>query len=143
MRLPKAVAAVVMLVAVVGRALIAGAVVTGQIFGPGSESYAIAVVPLRDMGGDTGGTLGQRFAQVLSRDLDLSGYFRLLDPKTFIENPQASGITAGEIDFVGWATLGAQALVKGGVTTSGDTVTVEVRLFDVPGRHDVPQASRR
>src|SRR5205814_9198229 len=38
---------------------------------------------------------------------------------------------------------GAQALVKGGVTTSGDTVTVEVRLLDVPGRHDVAQASRR
>jgi len=128
---------------VLGRASLAAAVVTGQIFGPGSESFPIAVVPLKDLGGDAGGALGLRFAQVLSHDLDLSGYFRLLDPKTFIENPQTSGITAGEIDFVGWATLGAQALVKGGVTASGDTVTVEVRLFDVPGRHDVPQASRR
>src|SRR5439155_21913078 len=121
----------------------AGAVVTGQIFGPGNESFPIAVVPLKDLGGDASGTLGTRFAQVLSRDLDLSGYFRLLDPKTFIENPQTSGITAGDIDFVGWASLGAQALVKGGVSATGDTVTVEVRLFDVPGRHDVPQPSKR
>jgi len=121
----------------------AAAVVTGQIFGPGSESFAIAVVPLKDQGGDPGGALGARFAQVLSRDLDLSGYFRLIDPKTFIENPQTSGITANEIDFVGWSTLGAQALVKGGISTSGDSVTVEVRLFDVPGRHDVAQASKR
>ena len=134
---------VAVLALALGHASLAAAVVTGQIFGPGSESFPIAIVPLKNLGGDPGGELGARFAQVLSRDLDLSGYFRLLDPKTFIENPQTSGITAGEIDFVGWAALGAQALVKGGVTTSGDTATVEVRLFDVPGRHDVPQASRR
>src|SRR5207247_3909969 len=121
----RGVAAFGVLVLALGRASPAAAVVTGQIFGPGSESFPIAVVPLKNLGGDTGGELGTRFAQVLSRDLDLSGYFRLLDPKTFIENPQTSGVTAGEIDFVGWAALGAQALVKGGVTTSGDTGTVE------------------
>src|SRR5262245_5453827 len=119
------------------------AVVTGAIFGPGSQAFPIAVVPLKDLGGDSGGNLGARFARVLSRDLDLSGYFKLVDPKTFIENPQSSGITAGDIDFVGWAAIGAQALVKGGVTVAGDVATVEVRLFDVRGRHDVPQASRR
>ena len=80
----------------------ARAVVTGQIFGPGSESLPIAVMPLKNLGGDTSGALGARFARVLSHDLDLSGYFRLLDPKTFIEDPQTSGITAGDIDFVGW-----------------------------------------
>jgi TolB protein len=135
--------ALAILIASLGWSAPAGAVVTGQIFGPGSESFPIAVMPLKNLGGDNGGALGARFTQVLSRDLDLSGYFRLLDPKTFIEDPQTSGITAGEIDFVGWASLGAQALVKGGVTLSGDTVTIEVRLFDVPGRHDVPQASKR
>src|SRR5581483_5321786 len=118
-------------------------VVTGEIFGPGSESFAIAVSPPKDLGGDTGGALGARFAAALSRDLDLSGYFKLVDPKTFIENPQTSGITAPEIDFVGWAAIGAQALVKGGISVAGDLVTLEVRLFDVPGRHDVPQVGRR
>src|SRR5262249_12507758 len=48
-----------------------------------------------------------------------------------------------QTDFVGWAAIGAQAVVKGGITVSGETVTVEVRLFDVPGRQDIPQASRR
>jgi len=132
-----------MVMVFLGRVPAANAVVTGAIFGPGSESFPIAVVPLKNAGGDADGSLGARFARVLSRDLDLSGYFRLLDPKTFIEDPQTSGTTAAEIDFVGWATLGAQALVKGTVNAAGDTVTVEVRLFDVPGRHDVPAASRR
>src|SRR5713226_5316754 len=127
-----------MVVVYLGRVRAADAVVTGAIFGPGSESFPIAVVPLKNVGGDADGSLGTRFARVLSRDLDLSGYFRLLDPKTFIEDPQTSGTTAADIDFVGWATIGAQALVKGTVNAAGDAVTVEVRLFDVPGRHDEP-----
>jgi TolB protein len=76
-------------------------------------------------------------------DLDFSGYFRLIDPKTFVEDARTSGITAPEIDFVGWAAIGAQALVKGGVSASGETVTIEVRLFDVPARKDVSQVGKR
>jgi TolB protein len=121
----------------------AAAVVTGTVFGPGSESFPIAVATLKNLGGDGDHQLGARFARALARDLDFSGYFRLIDPKTFIEDPQAAGLTAEDTDFVGWAAIGAQALVKGGITVSGDTVTVEVRLFDVPGRHDVPQVGRR
>jgi len=132
--------AAILLAAVLVRPV--SAVVTGSIFGPGSESFPIAVVPLRDQGGDAGGALGQRFAKALSRDLDLSGYFKLVDPKTFVESGNA-GLTAAETDFVGWAAIGAQALVKGGVTVNGDAVTVEIRLFDVPGRRDIPQVGKR
>jgi TolB protein len=119
------------------------AVVTGAIFGPGSASFAIAVSEPRNLGGDSGNALGARFARVLSRDLELSGYFRIVDPKTFVEDPQTSGIIAPEIDFIGWGAIGAQALVKGGITVSGETVTLEVRLFDVPARQDVPQVGKR
>jgi len=134
---------VLVVVAVLAGAGRARAVVTGAIFGPGSESFAIAVAPPKNVSGDNDGALGARFAAVLSHDLDLSGYFKLVDPKTFVENPQTSGYTAPEIDFVGWAALGAQALVKGGITVSGDAVTLEMRLFDVPARHDVPQVGKR
>jgi TolB protein len=121
----------------------AWAVVTGSIFGPGSASFPIAVSALKNLGGDQNEALGGRFAAVLSRDLDLSGYFRLVDPKTFIEDPQTSGLTAAEIDFVGWAAIGAQAVVKGGITVTGDTVSIEFRLFDVPGRSEVAQVGKR
>jgi len=129
-------------VVLIARAVPAGAVARVSIFGPGSESFPIAVVPLKDQGGDADHALGGRFARVLSHDLDLSGYFRLVDPKTFIENDSA-GLTAETTDFVGWGALGAQALVKGGISVSGDTVTVEARLFDVPGRQEVAGSGRR
>ena len=121
----------------------ADAVVTGQIFGPGSQSFPIAVVPLKNLGGDTDGALGKAFARALSRDLDYSGYFKLVDPRTFIEDPQSSGVTAADIDFVGWSSLGAQELVKGTIAVDGDKVTAEVRLFDVAGRKEVPDVGRR
>jgi TolB protein len=121
----------------------APAVVTGQIFGPGSQSFPIAVSPLKNAGGDTDGALGKQFARVLSRDLDLSGYFKLIDPRTFIEDPQTSGVTPADIDFVGWASIGAQELVKGTVSVEGDRVTIEARLFDVPARRDIPEVGRR
>ena len=121
----------------------AGAVVTGSIFGPGSASFPIAVTTLKNLGGDQNSALGQRFAAALSRDLDLSGYFRVVDPKTFIEDPQQSGLTAAEVDFVGWAAIGAQAVVKGSITVTGDTISVEFRMFDVPGRSEVAQVGKR
>jgi TolB protein len=133
---------VIVLMLALGLAARADAVVTGSIFGPGSESFPIAVLPLKNLGGDDGGAAGQEFARVLTRDLDLSGYFRLIDPKTFVEDPQQAGLTAETTDFVGWAALGASEVVKGGVTVTGGTVRVEVRLFDVPGRKDVPEVGR-
>jgi TolB protein len=115
------------------------AVVTGSIFGPGSETLAVAVVPLERPGGGAD-PLGGEFARVLSRDLDLSGYFRLVDPRTFVEGP---GVAPDAIDWVGWGAIGAQVLVKGTIETAGDTVTLEVRLFDVAARREVPEAGRR
>ncbi len=117
----------------------AAAVVTGKIFGPGSQTLAVAVMPLERPGGEAD-PLGAEFARVLSRDLDLSGYFRVLDPRTFVEG---AGVAPEAIDYVGWAAIGAQELVKGTIETSGDTVTAEVRLFDVAERRDVPEAGRR
>jgi TolB protein len=139
----KPIGIIVVLIALIARAPEAGAVVTGSIYGPGSEAFPIAIMPPKNQGGDAGGALAARFASILSRDLELSGYFRLVDPRTFIEDPQASGISAAEIDFVGWAALGAQALVKGAISDAGETVTLEVRLFDVPGRQEVAQVGRR
>jgi TolB protein len=133
---------VVMMMLALGIAARADAQVTGSIFGAGSESFPIAVLPLKNLGGDNGGTVGQEFSRVLTRDLELSGYFRLIDPKTFVEDPQQAGLTAETTDFVGWAALGASEVVKGGVTASGDGVKVEVHLFDVPGRKDVPEVGR-
>lgn len=108
---------------------VAAAQVRGTIVGPGATSFPIAVSPLKSTSG------AEReagvFADVVAKDLDLSGLFRVIDRGAYIENAQQSGVTAETIDFHDWSTIGAQALVKGTVERDGDGLVVEARLFDV------------
>jgi TolB protein len=77
------------------------------------------------------GKLSEGIADAIVYDLDLSGWFKVLDRAAYIENPQKSGVVLGSFDFKDWSTIGAEGLVKGGFTIQGEEVTVELRLFDV------------
>lgn len=68
--------------------------------------------------------------EVLSNDLDLSGYFNPMDKEAFLEEKDAP-MTAEGIRFKDWSVIGAELLLKGGYTCIGSRVEVVVRLFDV------------
>jgi TolB protein len=110
----------------------AGAQFKGEIVGQGGQKFPIAVSPLKNLGtaGDAA-KLSEGLADTMAYDLDLSGWFKVLDRSAYIEHPQNTGITLGTFDFKNWSTLGAEGLVKGGFSVQGDEVTVELRLFDV------------
>lgn len=108
----------------------AEAQVVGRIVGPGATRLQLAVSPLAEGPGGEG--LGAKFAEVVGRNLTLSGYFQVLDAKAYIEGP--TPIELGEINFTNWSVLGARALIKGNVAVAGDRVEVEARLFDVVQR---------
>ena len=107
----------------------ARAQVRGTIVGPGATSFPIAVSPLK--AGDGTDREGTAFADIVAKDLDLSGLFKVIDRNAYIEDAQRSGVTAETIDFHDWSTIGAQALVKGSVERDGEGLVVEARLFDV------------
>src|SRR6202012_1427423 len=72
---------------------------------------------------------GRGITQVISADLERSGLFRPLDPKSFIQNA-ANMPTPPR--FADWRLINAQALVTGDVTTQPDgRLRVEFRLWDV------------
>ncbi|HEU0155626.1 MAG TPA: Tol-Pal system beta propeller repeat protein TolB [Stellaceae bacterium] len=76
-----------------------------------------------------GDEAGQQIAQVISADLDRSGLFRPLDPRSFIQN-----VAAGDTQprFGDWRQINAQALVTGSAQTQPDgRLRVEFRLWDV------------
>src|SRR5262245_11374612 len=83
----------------------ANAQVRGTIVGPGATAYPIAVSPLKGESADA-----TRFADVVARDLDLSGFFKVIDRAAYIENAQSSGVTSDTINFDNWKTIGALAL---------------------------------
>src|SRR5512143_2956201 len=104
----------------------------GEIVGQGGEEFPLAVSPLKNLNsGSDVGRLSEGIADTMVHDLDLSGWFNVLDRSAYIENPQNSGITLGTFDFKNWSTIGAEGVVKGGFSVQGDEVTVDLRLFDV------------
>jgi TolB protein len=116
----------------------AWAQVQGTIRGPGKSNYPIAVSPLKDLSSNhAGAKLATEFADILGRDLTLSGLFKVIDRSAYIEQPDTAGITAEQTNFDNWSVIGALALVKGSVQLVGDDVTVEARLFDVYQRRQL------
>ncbi len=91
------------------------------------EPLPIAIPTFAGGGGDEA-QVGRDLAQVISADLERSGLFRPLDPRSFIQNVAAG---AGP-RFGDWRQINAQALVTGSVQTQGDgRFRVEFRLWDV------------
>jgi TolB protein len=79
-------------------------------------------------GSGEAGEVGRDITQVISADLDRSGLFRPLDPRSFIQT-----LAAGEGPRFGdWRQINAQALVTGSVQPQNDgRLRVEFRLWDV------------
>ncbi|MGA9521995.1 MAG: Tol-Pal system beta propeller repeat protein TolB [Myxococcaceae bacterium] len=89
------------------------------------------------------------FDDALMFDASAAGIFQVLDRKSYLADP-SEGVTAGTIKFPRWADVGAEALVKTQLTTEGDQLRGELRLFSVStGReelklsHSVPQTQPR
>ena len=79
--------------------------------------------------GDT--AVGQNIAKVIRADLDRSGLFRPLDPKSFIEKITNINVPP---QFGSWRPINAQALVAGQVASQPDgRLRVDFRLWDVFG----------
>ncbi len=73
--------------------------------------------------------VGRDLAQVISTDLERSGLFLPLDPRSFIQNVVD---TSAPPRFGDWRIIKAQALVTGGATVQPDgRLQVEFRLWDV------------
>lgn len=82
---------------------------------------------------------GQEFStsipQVISSDLGSTGLFKVMDPRSFIQD---SVSMQTQIRFNEWKTINAQALVNGTITRTQDGRTrVEFRLFDVFGQQQL------
>jgi TolB protein len=100
--------------------------------------FTAPVTPSEDL------KLGDRSTEILTNDLSLSGFFALIDPKTFTDIPRRGGngpapaIPASSLrsgleanDFRAWANIGAEALIVGEVTYKDRSLTLEARLYDV------------
>ena len=80
------------------------------------------------------------FDEALNYDLAACGLFTLLDRKSFLGEAK-EGITAGSINFPNWTNVGADALVKTQLSSDGETLHGDLRLFTVASGREELKAS--
>jgi TolB protein len=103
-----------------------------DIDSPSFQKFPIAIAdfqPLRSSAEK--GDLSLWFADTLSRDMLITGYFTVIDRKAFLEDTSRAGITGEGTRFADWTAIGAEYLIKGGFLVDGKQLTTEFRLFDV------------
>lgn len=71
------------------------------------------------------GQHGKTITDIITGDLDFTGFFLSIDRGSHIENP------ANPFNPANWKPLGAEAVVKGTVTISKEGITVTASLHDV------------
>jgi len=74
--------------------------------------------------------MAAKLTNVIVNDFDLSGYFSRIDKEAFLAGEDDS-LTAGNIRFKDWSVIGAELLLVGSYTGIGESLEVEIRLYDV------------
>jgi TolB protein len=105
--------------------------ITMEIRGPGSQLSTMAVSGLKSLSGDDDHHISSVFINTLRKDLELSGYFRIIDPHAYVEDPQSSGFELGQFNFADWRSINADFLVKGSIAADGAGIKLTAYLYDV------------
>ena len=90
--------------------------------------YPIAVPQLCLRQGETGAA--KEIPRIIARDLQLSGYFDVLNPEAYIETP-GKCVGPDEMAYTDWSVLGVEGLVRGTVESADNTIKVSMYLHDV------------
>jgi TolB protein len=111
----------------------ASAVVELEISPSAIQRIPIAVPDFKYMSPEQS-QLAREMRDVLSNDLNISGVFRPLDRKGFLEDPQTMGLEASQIKFEDWRRQGAAFLARCSYQVQGNSIRLDGRLFDIAGR---------
>jgi TolB protein len=80
--------------------------------------------------GTTHDDLSETLSKLLGETIAFTGFFKILDRESFLEDPQESGLLQQAIGFKNWTDVGAELLIKGGFSYQDDLLKMELRLFD-------------
>ena len=102
-----------------------------DINAPSIQRIKIAIPDFRNFAEGKNHThLSTKLPQIISSDLDLSGYFTPMDKASFLGEANTSP-DLGSVRFRDWSVIGAELLLEAGYTILGRSLEVEVRLYDV------------
>lgn len=90
--------------------------------------FPIAIPQGCDSGG--GNPYDVKLAELLRRDLDLSGFFSVIPPSSYVESPGKCNLPNG-IQFSDWSVIGTDWVIKSSISSDMGTVKAEFYLYDV------------
>ena len=107
-----------------------------DITAPYLRQIPTAVPLFKDQGlANKQGELASTLADLLAETINFTGFFKILDRESFLEDPQQASLIENQINFKNWTDVGAELLVKGGFQYQADRLTTELRLFDTFSGH--------
>jgi TolB protein len=95
------------------------------------RKFPIAVPQLCVEGGSSNAHID--IPRIIGKDLDLSGYFDVLNPASYIEGKGR----CGNPNYGDWSVIKTEWLVKGSIVGTGPHVKVQMYLHDVPNQRAV------
>ncbi len=105
-----------------------------DINAPYLRKIPTAIPIFKDMSeGQPHGQLAKMLSDLLTESMKFTGFFKMLDRESFLEDPQEAGLMQHTTNFKNWTDVGAELLIKGGFKYTGDLLEVELRLFDTFG----------
>jgi TolB protein len=103
------------------------------------QPLPIAVAPFAPDGDGA----AREVCETVRGDLNLSGLFKVLDPRGFLADP-SEGLSAASIKFSRWGDVGADGLLKASVGKGGDgQPSAEYHLFDVRAGRELTTGGER
>ncbi|MCP4374376.1 MAG: Tol-Pal system beta propeller repeat protein TolB [Deltaproteobacteria bacterium] len=72
----------------------------------------------------------KKASDLLSKTLEFTGYFKMLDRGAFLIDPDNPPLITPKINFNNWVSIGAELLITGGLSVKKNTIIMELRLFD-------------
>ncbi len=114
-----------------------------EIGSPDFRPYPLAIPDARNMAGGATTPSAETITDTLRWNFTFAATFKVLDPKSYLADPAREGLAAASIKFEDWVNVGAEGLIKAGVTDAGNALKVDFRFFDVASGRQLLQKSYR
>lgn len=75
--------------------------------------------------------IARNISGIIRRDLSVVGYFQVVDPLLYLENPQHAPVNINKIDFTNWSMLNAQYLINGKYKTKNGRIQIIANFISV------------
>ncbi|MBU2521695.1 MAG: Tol-Pal system beta propeller repeat protein TolB [Proteobacteria bacterium] len=101
-----------------------------DINNPFTRKIPIAVPVFKSMSGSEGEKfLSQEASNLLSKSLEFTGYFKIIDRDAYLVDPKTD-IIVSNINFKNWTGIGAELLITGSLFLKDNVIEMELRLYD-------------